>query len=136
MGALFGLEGGFVTNRYRKRRPRQVRFPPDSNRIAGASTPSEKCQQRTPFATPSCRLLARAANRIRSDRNSSRRSRSNEGYSLHIDSSHFISGLSCKTALKSELWTSIFPLKLMSPGLRNLFMKKTDAGSGRADHLC
>jgi hypothetical protein len=27
-------------------------------------------------------------------------------------------------------------LKLMSPGLLNLFMKKTDAGSGRADHLC
>jgi hypothetical protein len=56
MGALFGLEGGFVTNRYRKRRPRQVRFPADSNRIAGASTQSEKCQQRTPFATPSCRF--------------------------------------------------------------------------------
>src|SRR5450631_1047324 len=135
MGALFGLEGGFVTNRYRKRRPRQVRFPADSNRIAGASTPSEKCPQR-PVRNALMPLLARAANRIRSDRNSSRRSRSNEGYSLHIDSSHFISGLSDKTALKSVLWTSIFPLKLMSPGLLNLFMKKTDAGSGRADHLC
>jgi hypothetical protein len=41
-----------------------------------------------------------------------------------------------KTALKSELWTSIFPLKPMSPSLRNLFIKKTDAGSGGADHLC
>jgi hypothetical protein len=51
MGALFGLEGGFVTIAAETRRPRQVRFPP-SNRIAGASTQSEKCQQRTPFVGP------------------------------------------------------------------------------------
>ena len=33
-------------------------------------------------------------------------------------------GWSCRTTFSSELWTSIPPLYLMKPSLRNLFMKK------------
>src|SRR5690242_5105777 len=35
-----------------------------------------------------------------------------------------ISGLSYKITFNRELWTSSFPLYLMKPNLRNLFMKK------------
>src|SRR5450631_1349615 len=44
-------------------------------------------------------------------------------------------GFSCKTAVKSELWTSMCPLLSMRPSLRNLFMKMADAGSSSADHF-
>jgi hypothetical protein len=131
MGAVFGLEGGFVPNRCRN--AMSAPSPPSPwqphrgrvdtvgkvNNEPRSQRPHAACWRAPPAVLGLIATLLADRDRI-SAYCSSRLSRA----------------CRAKQHSKSELSTSIFPLKPMGPSLLNLFIKNTDAGSGGADHLC